>query len=80
MTTTVHESRWRSERARIAALTRGVRAGERDQSELDAAKVRFKGIRAEEYVQKLLAERPTLTDEQRTRLAELLRPVRVGGA
>lgn len=28
------------------------------------------------YVDKILAERPPLSDEQRTRLAELLRPVR----
>lgn len=29
------------------------------------------------YVAKVLANAPPLTDEQRTRLAELLRPVRV---
>lgn len=32
------------------------------------------------YVQRLLAEAPPLTAEQRTRLAELLAPVRRGGA
>lgn len=32
-----------------------------------------------EYIQKVLAAAPELTDEQRTRLAELLRPVRRNG-
>jgi len=36
--------------------------------------------RTEQYIQKVLAEAPPLTDEQRTRLAELLAPVRGGGA
>lgn len=31
-----------------------------------------------DYIEKVLAQRPPLTDEQRTRLAELLRPVRGG--
>jgi hypothetical protein len=29
-----------------------------------------------DYIERMLAEAPPLTDEQRTRLAELLRPVR----
>lgn len=32
-----------------------------------------------EYVEKILAAAPSLTDEQKTRLAELLRPVRQRG-
>jgi len=32
----------------------------------------------EEHIQKVLSQAPPLTDEQRTRLAELLRPARVG--
>lgn len=32
------------------------------------------------YVAKVLSEAPELTDGQRSRLAELLKPVRVGGA
>jgi hypothetical protein len=36
--------------------------------------------KAADYIEKVLAQRPPLTDEQRNRLAELLRPVRKGGA
>lgn len=36
--------------------------------------------KAADYIEKVLAQRPPLTDEQRNRLAELLRPVRTGGA
>jgi hypothetical protein len=32
-----------------------------------------------DYIEKVLAEAPPLTDAQRTALAELLRPVRVAG-
>jgi hypothetical protein len=35
---------------------------------------------ARHYIESVLAQRPPLTDEQRNRLAELLRPVRAGGA
>ena len=35
--------------------------------------------KTEDYIKRVLAERPPLTAEQRTRLAELLRPVRNGG-
>jgi hypothetical protein len=34
---------------------------------------------AQEYIEKVLADWPPLTDQQRTTLAELLKPVRVGG-
>ena len=34
----------------------------------------------EAYIDKILSEAPPLTPEQRNRLAELLRPVREGGA
>lgn len=34
----------------------------------------------EDYITKILASAPPLNDEQRSRLAELLRPVRAGGA
>lgn len=33
----------------------------------------------DEYARRIIADWPPLTDEQRTRLAELLKPVRVGG-
>ena len=32
-----------------------------------------------DYLERVLAQAPPMTDEQRTRLAELLRPVRVNG-
>lgn len=35
--------------------------------------------RAAEYIKKLVEQAPPLSDEQRTRLAELLKPVRIGG-
>jgi hypothetical protein len=33
----------------------------------------------QEYIEEILATWPPLTDLQRTKLAELLKPVRVGG-
>lgn len=33
-----------------------------------------------DFIERTLKQAPPLTDEQRTRLAELLKPVRVGGA
>ena len=39
----------------------------------------FKACRLGYYIEKILAEAPPLNDEQRTRLAELLRPVRRNG-
>jgi hypothetical protein len=72
-------STWTSERARIAAISRGIRAGERPTNDpaLEQAKRNLRALRTEEYITKVLAEAPPLTDEQRCRLAELLRPVRV---
>jgi hypothetical protein len=34
----------------------------------------------QQYIEKVLADWPPLSDQQRTALAELLKPVRVGGA
>ncbi len=88
-------STWTSERARIAALTRGIRAGERpaDDPALAEAYRNLRALRAEEgpaddpaqrralqaeeYIKKTLSKAPPLTDEQRSKLAELLKPVRV---
>lgn len=64
---------WTKERARVAALTRGVRAGERTQAELDEAIRAFKASRVEEYVTKIVADWPTLSDEQMDRVCALLR-------
>lgn len=64
----------RSERARIAALTRAIRAGERpaDDPAFTAAKRDFAAARIEGDIERILSEAPPLTDEQRARLAELL--------
>lgn len=67
-------------RARVAALARCVRSGERNPEELDEARRDLTEANVRAYVKKALAQRPPLTDEQRNRLAELLRPVRTGGA
>jgi hypothetical protein len=44
---------------------------DRAQERADLAEAKLAG-----YIERMLAEAPPLTDEQRTRLAELLRPVR----
>ncbi|ATD70348.1 MULTISPECIES: hypothetical protein [Gordonia] len=63
-------------RARVAALSRVKRP---DDPALIDARRDLKLANIESYVGKVLAEAPPLTDEQRTRLAELLRPARQGG-
>lgn len=72
----------RCARAKVAALSRGVRAGERPRKDLEAARRELAAANIEAYVTRTLADAPPLTDEQRTRLAELLKPVRrrAGGA
>ena len=65
------------ERARVGALTRSRSA---DDSELVDAKRSLAEAKIAAYVEKVLAEAPPLSDEQRTKLAELLRPVRQVGA
>jgi hypothetical protein len=62
MSTNPLTSTQRGQRARIAAQSR--RAKESDPTAIA------------EYVEKILAEAPPLNDEQRIRLAELLRTVR----
>ena len=68
---------WKQERGRVAALTRSRTA---DDPELIEARRNLIAGRAEEYIERVLAQAPPLSDEQRTRLAELLAPVRTGGA
>ncbi len=68
-------------RAKIAALSRCIAAGERraDDPELQDA---YRGLAAAkifDYIERVLAAAPPLTDAQRAALAELLRPVRVHG-
>jgi hypothetical protein len=47
-----------------------------DQSKIASARADLAEAKIADYVERVLAEAPPLTDEQRTRLAELLRPVR----
>jgi hypothetical protein len=66
---------WTSERARIAALKRGIRAGERpaDDPALTEAYRNLRALRLEEHVAKVVADWPPLTDTQLGRIAALLR-------
>ena len=65
-------------RAKIAGLGVGVKTGVRqpDDPELRDARRDYAAARIHDYVLKILAEAPPLSDEQRNTLAELLRPVR----
>jgi hypothetical protein len=63
-------------RARVAAKTRDVRAGVCPESDLVDAQRDHNAARAADYIERVLAAAPELTDEQRSRLAELLRPAR----
>jgi hypothetical protein len=60
-------------RARIAALSRDRQP---DDLELADAKRDLAAANIERYVEKTLAAAPELREDQRARLAELLRPVR----
>lgn len=53
-----------------------------DSTETTDARRDFAAARLDDYIRDTLAKAPPLTDEQRTRLAELLRPARqtAGGA
>ncbi len=64
-------------RARVAVLTRCVNNGDRQPEELVSAKRDLAEANIAAYVDKVLSKAPPLTPDQRTRLAELLRPVRV---
>jgi len=68
---------WQAERARVASLTRSRKP---DDPALVEARRNLRAERTADYIRKVLAEAPPLTDEQRARLAELLTPVRKGGA
>lgn len=66
-------SSWTHERARIGALTR---SRPDDDPELVEARRNLRAIRLEQYITEKVAEAPPLTQDQRDRLASLLR----GGA
>jgi hypothetical protein len=61
-------------RARVASLSRDRKP---DDSEFIAARQDLAAQMLAEHIEKVLAKAPPLTAEQRTRLAELLKPVRV---
>ena len=72
---------WTHERAKIAHISREIKRGERpaDDPALPAAYRDFAAAKIHDYIEKVLAQAPDLTDAQRTALAELLRPVRCKG-
>jgi uncharacterized protein (DUF433 family) len=59
-------------RARVAALARAVRAGERPAADLDDARRNLAALRLEEYVQKIITDWPPLSPEQLERITGLL--------
>jgi hypothetical protein len=65
----------RHKRAKIAALTRGIRAGERpaDDPELIETQRDYRAGRLEAHVAEIVAGWPKLTDEQLDRIAAILR-------
>ena len=70
-----------SSRAKVAGLTLGVRTGKRqpDAPELQDAYRDLAAAKIGDYIERVLAAAPPLTDAQRTALAELLRPARRNG-
>ena len=66
---------WTQTRSRIANAKR--KDPNADVTEL---RQQLKTERTQQYIEKVLADWPPLTDQQRTTLAEILKPVRVGGA
>ena len=68
---------WRSPRARIAALSRSRPA---DDPDLVEARRDLHAARLAEHITRVVDAAPPLTDEQRDRLAVLLRPSSGGAA
>ncbi|MFF5020324.1 hypothetical protein [Micrococcus luteus] len=68
---------WTAERARVASLSRSRSA---DDPELIAARQSLKAMKLEEYVARVVAEAPPLTDAQCDRIAALLRPTKARDA
>jgi hypothetical protein len=63
---------WQSERARIAGLSSRPNRPPNDPAIVEARR-NLKALRLEEHVTKVLADAPPLSDEQRNRIAALLR-------
>ncbi len=68
-------SSWTHERAKVASLSR---SRSHDDAELIEARRNLKAAKLEEYVARVVATAPPLSEEQATRIASLLRPY--GGA
>jgi hypothetical protein len=66
---------WKSERARVAALERGIRAGERpaDDPALIEARRNLRALRLEAHVTKIVDGWPPLSQEQIESVVALLR-------
>lgn len=62
-------SNWKSERGKVAALSRSRSA---DDPDLAAARRNLKAARLEEYITRMVAAAPPLTAEQRLSLAAIL--------
>lgn len=67
------QTTWMRKRGLLARKSRDLPS---DHPEIVSLRTELKIDRAEEYLTALIADNP-LTDEQRTRLTELLKPVRV---
>ena len=63
-------------RATLAGLASG--GVPPDDPRYDEARRGLRAALLADYIDRVLAQAPPLTDEQRSKLAELLRPVRVG--
>jgi hypothetical protein len=71
-------SSWTKARSELAIKTQ--RLGP-SHPETIAARRDFRAERLADYIEKVLSEAPELTDDQRTKLADLLQPARrAGGA
>ncbi|WP_162877230.1 hypothetical protein [Mycobacterium persicum] len=72
-----HSSEFNSARARLAALSREDIRDDRRRAE---ARRDLAAASIADFIDKVLSTAPPLTDEQRAKLAELLKPVRVQAA
>lgn len=77
MSAVAGETTWKQKRAKLARLSQTLPS---NAPELRDLRTELKTQRLGEHIEKILGAAPPLTDEQRTRLAELLRPARQGGA
>lgn len=62
-------SNWTTHRAKVAGLSRSRKA---DDPELVDARQKLKAARLEDYVARVVAEAPPLTEDQKHRIASLL--------